>query len=151
MAVTVDDFFQRLSAWYDCNLRRAMRRPWLVIGGTLAATAIAALLLKVLPSELAPVEDRGFLFIGMNGPEGSSLEYMDRHVRILEGMAAKQMETGDVQRVNTRVPGGFGGSGSQVNEHVASCYGAWGERSAADQIAQSLRDRSTPCRACAAS
>ena len=103
MAVAVDDFFQRLSAWYDRNLRRAMRRPWLVIGGTIAATAMAAVLLKVLPSELAPVEDRGFVFIGMNGPEGSSLEYMDRHVRILEGMAAKQMEIGRrVARQHTR-------------------------------------------------
>ena len=87
MAVTVDDFFQRLSAWYDRNLRRAMRRPWLVVGGTIAATAMAAVLLKVLPSELAPVEDRGFVFIGLNGPEGASLEYMDRHLRILEGIA----------------------------------------------------------------
>ena len=31
-----------------------MRRPWLVVGGTIAATAMAAVLLKVLPSELAP-------------------------------------------------------------------------------------------------
>ena len=141
MAVTVDDFFQRLSGWYGRNLRRAMRRPWFVIGGTFAAIAIAAVLLRVLPSELAPVEDRGFLFVGMNGPEGSSLEYMDRHLRILEGMAAKEMATGEVLRINTRAPGGFGGSGSQVNEARGFMLLApWSERRrTAEQIAQSLR------------
>ncbi len=49
----------RLAAGYDRNLRRLMRRPWLVVGGTLAATALAAVLLRALPSELAPPEDRG--------------------------------------------------------------------------------------------
>jgi len=141
MAVAVDAFFQRLAEWYDRGLRRAMRRPWLVIGGTIAATALAAVLLRVLPSELAPVEDRGFVFIGMNGPEGSSLEYMDRHVRLLEAMAAKEIETGDVVRVSARVPGGFGGAGSQVNEARGFLLLApWGERErTADQIAHSLR------------
>ncbi len=95
----------------------------------------------MLPSELAPVEDRGFIFIGMNGPEGASLDYMDRHVRILEGMAAQQIETGDVVRVSARVPGGFGGAGSQVNEARGFLLLApWSERErTADQIAQSLR------------
>jgi len=141
MAVAIDAFFQRLAEWYDRGLRRAMRRPWLVIGGTIAATALAAVLLRVLPSELAPVEDRGFVFIGMNGPEGSSLEYMDRHVRLLEAMAAKEIETGDVVRVSARVPGGFGGAGSQVNEARGFLLLApWGERErTADQIAHSLR------------
>ncbi len=141
MAVVVDDFFGRLSAWYDRSLRRAMRRPWLVVGGTIAATALAALLLKVLPSELAPVEDRGFVFVGLNGPEGASLEYMDRHVRIVEAVTAREMESGDIVRSSVRVPGGFGGAGSQLNEARGfTLLAPWGERErTADQIAQALR------------
>ena len=94
MAVAVDDFFQRLSASYDRGLRRAH------------ASAMARrrrrrsppprwprCCCKVLPSELAPVEDRGFVFIGLNGPEGASLEYMDRHLRIVEGVTAKEVAT----------------------------------------------------------
>ena len=45
------------------------------------ATALATVLLRVLPAELAPSEDRGFLQVGLNGPEGASLDYMDRHLR----------------------------------------------------------------------
>ncbi|MGE5160801.1 MAG: efflux RND transporter permease subunit, partial [Betaproteobacteria bacterium] len=77
----VDAFFHRLSAWYETQLRRLMRRPWLVVGGTLGAMVVAALLFRALPSELAPAEDRGMLFLGLTGPEGSSLEYMDRNAR----------------------------------------------------------------------
>ena len=141
MAVAVDNFFQRLSASYDRGLRRAMRRPWLVIGATLAATALAALLLKVLPSELAPVEDRGFVFIGLNGPEGASLEYMDRHVRIVEQIAAREIATGDVVRASARVPGGQGGVGGQLNESRGfTLLAPWNERErSAEQIAQDLR------------
>ena len=32
---------------------------------------------------------------------------------MIEGIAQKEMATGDVVRVNSRVPGGFGGVGSQ--------------------------------------
>jgi multidrug efflux pump len=143
MAAAVDDFFRRLSAAYDRVLRRAMRRPWLVIGATLAATAVAAVLLRTLPSELAPVEDRGFVFIGLNGPEGASLEYMDRHVRIVEAFTAREIESGDVVRASMRVPGGFGGAGSQLNESRGfTLLAPWDQRDrSADQVAQALRSQ----------
>ncbi len=141
MAVAVDVFFQRMSASYDRWLRRAMRRPWLVIGATLAATAAAAVLLRTLPTELAPVEDRGFIIVGLNGPEGASLGYMDRHLRLLEDIAAKEIATGEVIRIGARIPGGFGGAASALNEGRAFMLLApWDERErSADQIAQSLR------------
>jgi multidrug efflux pump len=141
MNEAVDDFFRRMSDAYDRALRRTLRRPWLVVGVTLAATGLAAVLLRTLPTELAPVEDRGFVFVGMNGPEGSSLEYMDRHLRLLEGIALQEIATGDVVRVSARVPGGFGGAGSAMNEARGFLLLApWGERErSADQVAQSMR------------
>ena len=141
MAEKVDEFFRRLSAAYDRGLRRVMRRPWLVIGATLAATAVAAVLLRVLPAELAPTEDRGFLMIGLNGPEGASLEYMDRHLRQVEEIVARERATGEVVRLNGRVPGGFGGVGGQMNEARGFMLLApWDERErSADQIAQAIR------------
>ena len=69
MTEAVDRFFQARSATYDRILRRAMRRPWLVVGLAIAGSALAAVLLRVLPSELAPSEDRGFLQVGLNGPK----------------------------------------------------------------------------------
>jgi multidrug efflux pump len=141
MAQRVDHFFRRLSDSYDRGLRRAMRRPWLVVGATLGATALATVLLRVLPAELAPAEDRGFLQVGLNGPEGASLDYMDRHLRQVEQVATRQIATGDVIRFNGRIPGGFGGAGGQMNEARGFMLLApWDERDrSADQIAQAVR------------
>src|SRR5512139_670413 len=50
----VDAFFHRLSTVYDKTLRRLMRRPWLVVGATIGAMALAAVLFRVISSELTP-------------------------------------------------------------------------------------------------
>ena len=137
---SVDAFFHRLSAAYDRLLRRLMKRPWLVIGATFAAMAIAALLFRALPSELTPPEDRGMMFVGMTGPEGASLDYMDRHARMAEEILMREVATGEVVRANMRIPGGFGGA-SELNQARGFVVMApWGERErSAEQVAQSVR------------
>jgi multidrug efflux pump len=140
MTVAVEGFFDRMSAAYDRGLRRAMRRPWLVVAAAIAATGLAAVLLRVLPSELAPAEDRGFMFVGLNGPEGASLEYMDRHMRAVEDIVRKERETGDIVRLNIRVPGGFGAGAEMNSSRGFMMLAPWHERErSAEQIAQSLR------------
>lgn len=136
---TVDEFFRGLSAGYDTVLRRLMRRPWLVIGCTLAAAAVATLLLRSLPTELAPAEDRGMLFFGLTGPEGATLDYMDRHARQAEEIIKQGNTDGSVVRINVRIPGGFGST--DLNQARGFLLLApWGERDrGAEQIAQSLR------------
>ncbi len=136
----VERFFDGLSRRYDRGLRRAMRRPWLVVAGALVATGLAAVLLRVLPSELAPPEDRGFMFVALNGPEGASLEYMDRHARQVEAIVQQEIATGDVVRLNLRVPGGFGGAAEMNQARGFMMLAPWGERErSAERIAQSLR------------
>jgi len=138
----VDAFFHRLSTWYEAQLRRLMRRPWLVVGGTLGAMVIATVLFRALPSELAPAEDRGMLFLGLTGPEGSSLEYMDRNARLAEEILMREVEAGDVVRANMRVPGGFGGASDMNQARGFMVLAPWGERErSADQIAQSIRSQ----------
>jgi len=138
----VDAFFHRLSTWYEAQLRRLMRRPWLVVGGTLGAMVVAALLFRALPSELAPAEDRGMLFLGLSGPEGSSLEYMDRNARVAEDILMREVENGDVLRASMRVPGGFGGASDMNQARGFMVLAPWGERErSAEQVAQSLRSQ----------
>ena len=69
---------------------------------------LAAVLLKMLPSELAPAEDRGFLYVGVNGPEGASLEYMDRHAR--RSRTSRRPRCDGEWSASTARPGGFGGA-----------------------------------------
>ena len=142
MAAAVERFFGRLSAAYDRGLRRALRHPWFVVAGAIVATALAAVLLRVLPTELAPPEDRGYMFVGLNGPEGASLDYMDRHARAVEAIVGEEIETGDVIRLNIRVPGGFGGAAEMSQARGFMLLTHWDARErSAEQIAQSIRTR----------
>ena len=135
----VESFFQRLSSNYESSLRRLMRRPWLIIIGTVIAAAFAAYLLRILPSELAPSEDRGMLFVSLTGPEGATLDYMDRHGRQYEEIVKRVNDDGAIVRANLRMPGGFGSTDlNQARGFMV--LKPWGERErSADQIAQALR------------
>jgi multidrug efflux pump len=138
----VDAFFHKLSTAYDRLLRRLMRRPWLVIGTTLGAMLVAALLFRALPSELTPPEDRGMMFVGLTGPEGASLEYMDRHARMVEDIMMREVEGGEVVRANMRIPGGFGGASEMNQARGFVVLAPWGERErSAEQIAQGVRSQ----------
>jgi multidrug efflux pump len=141
-AESVDGFFRRLAAGYESVLRRVMLRPWLVVASTLGAVAIAAVLFRAIPSELAPPEDRGMIFYTLTAPEGASLDYMDRHARMAEDMVARERATGEVVRGLTRIPGGFGGATDLNVARGFLLLAPWGERSrGAEQIAQSLRSQ----------
>jgi multidrug efflux pump len=136
----VDAFFHSLSAVYDRSLRRLMLRPWLVIGATIGAMALAAVLFRAIPSELTPPEDRGMLWIGVNGPEGASLDYMDRHGRMVEDVMMREVEGGDVVRANMRIPGGFGGASELNQARGFMVLAPWSQRErSAEQISQDLR------------
>jgi len=140
MSNIVDAFFHRLSTAYDKLLRRLMRRPWLVVGATLGAMVIAVLLFRVIPSELTPPEDRGMMFVGMTGPEGASLEYMDRHARMAEDIMMREIAGGEVIRANMRIPGGFGGASEMNQARGFVVLAPWGERErSGEQIAQAVR------------
>jgi len=139
-AESVDGFFRVFAARYDEGLRRMIRRPWLVVAGTLGAVAAAAILFRVIPSELTPPEDRGMIYYTLNAPEGASLEYMDRHARMAEDMVARERATGDVVRGLSRIPGGFGGATELNQARGFLLLAPWGERKrGAEEIAQSLR------------
>jgi multidrug efflux pump len=140
MSDAVDRFFRALAAGYDRLLRRLMHRPWLVVGTTFAAMAVAALLFRVLPTELTPSEDRGMMFFGLTGPEGASLDYMDRHARMAEDILMHEVEEGTVVRVVMRIPGGFGGASEMNQARGFVILAPWGERErSADEVAQSVR------------
>ncbi len=136
----VDGFFRSLAARYEALLRRLMNRPWLVVGATIGAMAVAALLFRSLPSELTPSEDRGMMFFGLTGPEGASLDYMDRHARMAEDVLMREAARGEIERVNVRIPGGFGGGAEMNSARGFVVLVPWGERErTADQIAQAVR------------
>ncbi len=114
LARAVDQFFQGLSQAYRRVLDRTLDVPWMGLLGVIALSVLAVWLMRVLPSEYAPNEDRGSFFVMLRAPEGASLEYTDRVTRQAEQViAAEQGDGKPVLRYLTRLPG-FGSA--EVNQ-----------------------------------
>ena len=107
-----DAFFDWLNRFYGRVLRGAMRRPRLMIAGAVAAIALSVVLIKILPSELVPVEDRGIGFGIVIAPEGATLEYTDRYMREVE---SRLLALPERKGLFTALGLGFGGPGNVTN------------------------------------
>ncbi|MCB1909790.1 MAG: efflux RND transporter permease subunit [Rhodocyclaceae bacterium] len=84
----VERFFGGLTAGYRRLLGLALRARWLVMLVFAGVAGTSWTLLGVLKTELSPVEDRGFIIGVFSGPEGATLEFMDRYARQLEAIYA---------------------------------------------------------------
>ncbi|HTE42625.1 MAG TPA: efflux RND transporter permease subunit, partial [Steroidobacteraceae bacterium] len=116
VARAIERFFERLAAFYNARLRVVVRRPWYVLGAVGVMAVLTAFTFRTIPTEFAPSADSGRLFLNIEGPEGSSFDYMDNYARRVEEIIIKQMEEGDIMRLMMRVPGGGGGgSAGDVN------------------------------------
>jgi multidrug efflux pump len=79
-------FFIAMNAGYRRSLRWALRHRRTVMAGYAALLAAMIGLGVALKSELAPLEDRGFILGVMLAPEGATLEYTDGYARIWEAI-----------------------------------------------------------------
>jgi multidrug efflux pump len=114
---------------YRRFLDGSVDRPWIFAGIMLAAIAVSVVLFKVVPSELAPPEDRGSFQISILGPEGAGFDYTVGQVQQVEKIvAAHTGNDGVIQRYNPRVPGGFGASEEMHTGRIAVFLKDWKER-----------------------
>ncbi len=81
-----DRGWARFEGAYVSTLRWATHHRRVVLIGALAVTASIAVIFRLLPSELVPPEDRGWIFNMIRAPEGATLEYTDRYVRQVEAI-----------------------------------------------------------------
>jgi multidrug efflux pump len=84
-----------ITARYGRTLERALKRPLLVMAGGAALTASAVVLFRSLEREFVPPDDRGFFFIFVVAPEGSTVAYTDEYLRQIETIVhgAKDMRS----------------------------------------------------------
>jgi len=107
----VDNAFRRFAAAYRKALEKLVSVPWLALVSVLLLTAVAAWMMRTLPTEYAPSEDRGVFFIMLRAPEGASLQYMDRYAREMETILLEEIgDSESVRRFLTRLPGSWGGA-----------------------------------------
>ncbi|WP_449447357.1 efflux RND transporter permease subunit [Thermomonas brevis] len=121
--------FQTLAGGYRRVLDRHVHRAWLF--GAMMVVAVVALvsLFKLLPSELAPTEDRGAFQLSMEGPEGAGFDYTVGQMKQVEAILAT--ETGPdktILRANPRVPGSYGSSEEMHTGRAIIFLQPWDQR-----------------------
>jgi multidrug efflux pump len=131
----------RLADGYQRVLGITLGRYWLIGGLLLAAAALAFALFRLVPSELAPAEDRGAFFVSIVGPEGAGFDYTVKQVQQVEKIFARRVgDGGPIRRYNTRAPGGFGASEEMHTGNVIVFLEDWDKRrQSTAEVAESLR------------
>ena len=102
-----EPFFVWMNTGYRNSLASFLkRRYWAVIIMVIAFGSII-IIGKVLPSEMAPLEDRSALMIRSVAPEGTGFEYMNQYMDDLTKIMQKK--TPEASRLITITAPGFGG------------------------------------------
>ncbi|MEO6323079.1 MAG: efflux RND transporter permease subunit, partial [Thermoanaerobaculia bacterium] len=86
LAQLVQRRFDALDRFYDRTVRAALARRGLILAITAGCVVAIFFLLRSLPSELVPTEDRGTIIGVVIAPEGSTLAYTDRYLKQIEGI-----------------------------------------------------------------
>ncbi len=76
--------FGRINNGYERGLRYAVSHRRMVMIATLLVVISIGGLFQLLPRELVPSEDRGWIFTVVRSPEGATLEYTNRYTQVIE-------------------------------------------------------------------
>ena len=134
----------RLAAGYRRLLGPVLRHGPASLAVFALAGVASWLLLRAVPSEVAPAEDRGLFYVRLTGPEGASFDYTLRYAGEIEQRLLPRVDQGELERVMLRIPG-FG-SAEQVNSGlVFVTLTPWRERERnslliADELGHELDD-----------
>lgn len=132
-----EPFYVRMTSIYRNLLSGFLKVRWLAFPLVLASGVAIYLLFGLIPTELAPLEDRSRLRVSATAPEGASYEYMLDYMDQLSELAAEEVP--EVETLISQTSPGFGGS-SSVNSGFLRIFlkdGSGRERSQAE-IAEAL-------------
>ena len=108
--VATEPFFVNMTNGYKDYLSGFLRYRWLAFPIIGLCIFLAIHFNKILPKELAPLDDRSWLRISMTAPEGSSYEFMDNYILKIVDLINDSIPE---KRVNLTVTApGFTGSGA---------------------------------------
>ena len=111
-----EPFFQRLTDGYRSSLEGLLKRRWLAMPVIAACLGLIVVFFQALPSELAPIEDRGTVRLSAAGPEGATFAYMDRFMDDLNALIFDEVP--EAQMLVSVTSPGFGAT-SAVNSGFA--------------------------------
>jgi multidrug efflux pump len=141
MLSAVDRGFDTVRRGYSWLLTGALKAKWLVLLLFVGLLVGAGWLMKALPSEYAPKEDRGAFFILVNGPEGASYDYMREYMDEIERRLMPLVESGEITRLLVRAPRTFRNFEIFNSGIVINVLDDWSNRRSAWEIMADVRQR----------
>jgi hydrophobe/amphiphile efflux-1 (HAE1) family protein len=136
-----EPFFVWLEHSYERGLSSVLRASWIAIAMLIGTGGLIWLLQSQIPRELAPMEDRGRLWVRASAPDGAGYDYMQAFMDELAMATAELVPEANV--LMTQVPSGGGGQGLQVatnNAFVRIFLKDLSERERSQEdVAQALR------------
>lgn len=90
--INFDVFYKKVEIFYEKTLRAAMRFRGLVLSVALVFSLIGGFIgFKVLPSELSPQEDQGYLISKVYIPQGATISYIEKYMRDVDKVLGEQV------------------------------------------------------------
>ncbi len=105
-----EPLFVALNRGYTRSLDWFLRRRWLAVVIFVLSLGIIYFIGSMLPSELAPMEDRSGMRISATAPEGITYEFMDEYMTEITDYVIKEVP--EAQAIVSITSPGFGASGS---------------------------------------
>jgi len=75
-----EPFFVRMTSGYTETLISFMKFKWVSVAILIVSIVLVGILIKIIPSELAPLDDRSLLRYTATGSEGATYEYMTKYM-----------------------------------------------------------------------
>ena len=137
----VDSAFGKVRRGYQVLLHGALEHAGIVALVFVAVLAGSLWLLKVIPAEYAPKEDRGAFYVMVNGPEGASYDYIAEYMTEVEQRLMPLVDSGEVTRLLVRAPRAFSNYEIFNNGIAILVLNDWGQRRSAWDIMDEVRER----------
>ena len=123
-----------LSRTYRRILEFTLQARLLVLGGMALVALTAVDIYRTIDEELLPKEDRGAIIIMMQGPDGVSLDYMDRQAVKVEALLEPLRDRGEIENIFSIV-----GRWDLNRNYIIAPLTEWGARRNQLDIAKTLR------------
>jgi multidrug efflux pump len=132
-----EPFFLWLNKQYAGLLEGFMKRRWIAFIIILLAGAGIYYFMKVIPSELSPMEDRASFRVMATGPEGATFEYMDVYVE--KALDVIRENVPEMETVVSITSPGFGGASSNSAMMIARLSDSDERQRSQTEIVNALR------------
>ncbi len=137
----IDNAMQQLRASYKKIILRSLDKKYFIIVAFALLLLACFGLLKIIPSEYAPKEDRGNFYIMINGPEGATYDYMEEYMEEVEKRLMPYVDAGEISRLMVRAPRSFGTYESFNSGMAIVALNDWSKRRNGFVIMEEIRNK----------